>query len=81
MARVSEEMTASDDTPMKKFQLIDQRDRYIFCRAFGRHVHNPLVLAGNSEAIVFTYSLAKVSNTPGQLWIYDIAHIVSFGQV
>ena len=81
VARVSEEITASDGTPMKNFQLIDQGGRYILCRAFGRHVDNHLLVEGNTVAIFFTSALAGLSNTPGQLWIYDEAHVVSFGQV
>ena len=68
--------TSKNGTPMLLFKIVDMSGRFAPCMAFGRHAENPNIIERNEVVIYFTVAQAGLSNGPGQLWIYDDAHVL-----
>ena len=71
---------AQDGTGMRQFKLHERQGRYVMCMAYGRHSESTHLEEGATVIIYFAKAQAsKMANQHGSLWIYDEAHITSFG--
>jgi len=77
VSMVQDETFSAAGDPMLMFRLTDSGGRYVQCRAFGRHVANEHIDNGTEVVLYFVTAQRGLNNQPGQLWIYDEAHIVS----
>ena len=61
-----------------QFHLYDFLGQSVLCTAVGRHVDNPTLIECSEITIYFAVALSGATSTmPGQLWIYDDAHLVA----
>jgi hypothetical protein len=70
------EVTSQSGNAMRVFRLNDSTGRWVLCTAFGRHVDNPVLVEGHEIVIYFGTAQQGLNNTPGQIWLYDEAHVV-----
>ena len=75
IAEVTEKKPSSTGTPMRSFQIVDEKGRFVNCFACGRHVENETLCVGNEVILYFAQGTASGKGN-GRLWIYDEGHIV-----
>ena len=76
VSRVEEESESASGVPLRAFTLQDGSGQYVSCVALGRHASSVFLAVRNELACYFARGLQGLGNSPGQLWLYDDAHIV-----
>ena len=67
---------------MMDFKLQNKHDKYVHCKAFGRHASNGLIAISNEIIIYFAAAREGLnSRGPGALWLFDDAHVVKLSTV
>ena len=76
VASLQPEVVSQSGNPMRTFKLHDSSGKWILCTAFGRHVDNPCLVDGHEVVLYFATAQAGLNNAAGQLWLYDVAHVM-----
>ena len=61
---------------MQSSKLQDKTGKYVPCVACGRHAGKSCLEDGAEVVTYFAAALEGLQGTPGQLWMYDLSHIV-----
>jgi hypothetical protein len=72
----AESEAQSSGTPMRGFKLHAADGCYVRCLAYGRHVDNECLQAGNQIILYFCSAQSGLGSSSGQLWLYNESHIV-----
>ena len=76
--KFQEPSLSQNGNTVRSFQLCDKSGRTVLVTALGRHVDNDNLQEKSEVIIYFAAALPGASSSmPGQLWIYDDAHIVA----
>ena len=75
VVEVQTETVSEGGVAMREFKLIDRGGHYVHCTCFGRQVDNEYLTEKNRVAVFFATGRAGLSNSPGQLFLYDETHV------
>ena len=68
-----------DGVPVRSLQLVDSGGRFVRVLVYGRHVDSTTLVSLNSVIIFFAFALAGLGAVPGQLCVFDEAHVIGLG--
>ena len=80
VSSVEEERLSETGNPTRTFFLQDDAGRYATCVAVGRHVDNAALTPNNQVVMYFAKASPGRGGNPGQLMVYDDAHVVALSQ-
>ena len=76
VSATSGETVSGSQESMQTFRLQDNTGRFAQCRAFGRHAGSANIRDGMEVIIYFGQAQRGWNQQPGQIWVYDEAHVV-----